>query len=87
MRKNPVITDINQLKTQLHMCQDKLEQILADYAAGNTGLANRRLDMVISSLNNQAVFGRTLAISTGHPYAEENLEDHDKRVKTLISYN
>ena len=57
------------------MCQDKLEQILADYAAGDVGLANRRLDMVISSLNNQAVFGRTLAISTGHPYAEENLEE------------
>ena len=74
MAKNPVITDIKQLLTQLHMCQDKMEQILVDYTTGNTDLANRRLEMVIASLNNHAVFGRTLAISTGHPYAEENLE-------------
>ena len=75
MAKNPVITDIKQLQTQLHMCQDKMEQILVDYTTGNTDLANKRLEMVIASLNNHAVFGRTLAISTGHPYAEENLEE------------
>ena len=75
MAKNPVITDIKQLQTQLHMCQDKMEQILVDYTTGNADLANKRLEMVIASLNNHAVFGRTLAISTGHPYAEENLEE------------
>ena len=75
MLRNPVITDIKQLKTQLHMCQDNLEQILGDFAAGNTDIAHRRLNKVIVSLNNHAVFGRTLAISTGHPNAEENLEE------------